>query len=412
MRTNIVRIFIAVLSVCVVINLGYQVYIKLFSPYQTEVVYEYDYNHTFEADGIIFKDEVIIENTENTGIIQYLYTNGSRVATGSSIAKVYQQESDMAVVTQIDNLNQQIDFLKTAQNTSFESDTSLSIINKQLSNNYFDFIKSSESGDFSNLSQQKQSLALALNKRQIFTKEVSDFSNLIQQLEQQKTDLQNSLAVEPREILSEYSGHFVDLIDGYESQMTLEYAQVISQDELASLLNQYQELDTSASALGKIITKPEIIYIALVPTSVVHSLSEGEQYSLTFEDSSQNISAEVISIKADENNEQSLVSFKIKRFTEEIVSLRKSVAEVYLGDYVGLKIPKSALHSLADSETGEEISGVYVVTGVTMSFRKVNIVYESNQYVLVENNANSSDTLQLYDTIIVKGKDLYDGKAY
>ena len=49
-----------------------------------------------------------------------------------------------------------------------------------------------------------------------------------------------------------------------------------------------------------------------------------------------------------------------------------------------------------------------------MYFRKVDVIYETTDYVLsrtyYKGDSDGAEFVKLYDTIIVKGKDLYDQK--
>ena len=54
--------------------------------------------------------------------------------------------------------------------------------------------------------------------------------------------------------------------------------------------------------------------------------------------------------------------------------------------------------------------GVYVKYGSTVEFRAVDVIYETDDYVISRNDASNSETLKLYDEIITEGKELYVGK--
>ena len=57
---------------------------------------------------------------------------------------------------------------------------------------------------------------------------------------------------------------------------------------------------------------------------------------------------------------------------------------------------------------------VYVLLGGKMYSRKVDVIYEATDYVLsrtyYKGDPDGAEFVKLYDTIIVKGKDLYDQK--
>ena len=45
-----------------------------------------------------------------------------------------------------------------------------------------------------------------------------------------------------------------------------------------------------------------------------------------------------------------------------------------------------------------------------MGFRKIKIVYTTDDYSIVENPENGSDYIKLYDKVVTEGVDLYDNK--
>ena len=57
--------------------------------------------------------------------------------------------------------------------------------------------------------------------------------------------------------------------------------------------------------------------------------------------------------------------------------------------------------------------GVYVKYGQEMQFKLVDIIYENEEYFVSENKETEPDRskhVRVYDDVIVKGSDLYDGK--
>ena len=83
-----------------------------------------------------------------------------------------------------------------------------------------------------------------------------------------------------------------------------------------------------------------------------------------------------------------------------------------LQTYEGIKIPKSALYIVKDKK-GEDQKGVYVKYGQEMQFKLVDILYENDEYFVSadkETELDRSKYVRIYDDVIVKGSDLYDGK--
>ena len=55
-------------------------------------------------------------------------------------------------------------------------------------------------------------------------------------------------------------------------------------------------------------------------------------------------------------------------------------------------------------------TGVYINSGRVVRFRKIDIVYSTDDYV-ISKMSDEDGFLQLYDEVIIEGKDeLYDGK--
>ena len=54
--------------------------------------------------------------------------------------------------------------------------------------------------------------------------------------------------------------------------------------------------------------------------------------------------------------------------------------------------------------------GVYIKYGSTVAFRKVDKLFETDDYIISRPGTADGEYLALYDEIIVEGKDLYEGK--
>ena len=93
-----------------------------------------------------------------------------------------------------------------------------------------------------------------------------------------------------------------------------------------------------------------------------------------------------------------------ENINEELLSIRVCSATIVVASYTGLKIPKEALRF------EEGVRGVYVVVMDKMYFRKIEEIYEAEDYFIAKINEDDADSLRLYDTIIVQGKNLYDQK--
>lgn len=403
MKTNVIKVLFITVAVCISINIVYQFYLNISNPYKTETVYEYVMEDVVSTDGFVFKDETVIAG-DVSGVVNYLYTNGSHVAINSEVARIYQNQDDIQTTAQIEALEQQISRLNEAQSVGVAQQTDLSVVEKDFSNIYYNLIKNLNQEDLSSLSDEIDQINSLLNKKQIITGKAKDFNNTIGQLTAQKQSLENSIKSQPKSITTPSAGYFVDSVDGYESALSLDYAASITISELQDLLNQPAP-SVSEGNVGKIITDPILNFVGVASRDSLINLKVGNECTLYFSELGIEVPATIANLQYDINQENGLIIFSIDYMSDRIATARRDHVDAVINSYQGLRIPKSAIRT---NENGEQ--GVYVVNNVSMNFRKIDIIYESTEYVLSKSHSTESDYLQLYDTIIVQGKDLYDNK--
>ena len=99
----------------------------------------------------------------------------------------------------------------------------------------------------------------------------------------------------------------------------------------------------------------------------------------------------------------------------DIALLRKEKVKIIVDKFEGYKIPRAALRSAENNGETAEISdgkklGVYILYGQMVKFRYIDVLSFSDDYVIAAKDSENSDALKLYDLIITKGRNLYDGK--
>ena len=120
----------------------------------------------------------------------------------------------------------------------------------------------------------------------------------------------------------------------------------------------------------------------------------------------QTVKTKVHSVMAVEGN-KSIVVFKCNLMNDELASLRKVSGKVVVSEHTGLRISKEALRFDAEGN-----SGVYVRRANIVNFRSVNILYTDDKYIVAASDKDAKlayPHLELYDEVIISGKDLSDG---
>jgi hypothetical protein len=88
----------------------------------------------------------------------------------------------------------------------------------------------------------------------------------------------------------------------------------------------------------------------------------------------------------------------------ELASTRWLDLTVVYEEYEGLKVDNRAIRVV------DGVKGVYVLTASQVKFVEVTVLWTGENYTIVERKNSDSKVLRIYDEIIVKGKNLYDGK--
>ena len=98
-----------------------------------------------------------------------------------------------------------------------------------------------------------------------------------------------------------------------------------------------------------------------------------------------------------------------------------------MGTYTGLRVSKRAIHDDFVTKTSyddndnphneeKKVQGVYVLYGSEVQFKQISVIYANDDYVICDPSPDpdklfNGETISLYDKVIVKGDDLYDGKV-
>ena len=81
--------------------------------------------------------------------------------------------------------------------------------------------------------------------------------------------------------------------------------------------------------------------------------------------------------------------------------------------FTGYKVNSSSIHREKD-EKKEDIDVVYILRGDIMNARKIEIIYDAGDYVVVSEDTEAKNgfrPIKRYDEVIVKGRNLSDGKS-
>ena len=375
-----VKIFL----VLAVIFILYQVYAGFDTPYVTETVYLTEEDIAIQCEGIVYREESII-NAEKTDHVKYYYENGSKVKKGDVVALLYESAKDIANLEKIASIEEEIKLLERCQASADSESAHFDALSRRLRDMQLNYISLVENNKLSPAIELQSEILEMMNKRDIITGKNIDFKKRINELKKEKEKLNNSIS-QNRKVFSEKSGYFVNTTDGTENVFSLSAAESLTTGKLKKALDKFSkpaensDEKTNNNAIGKIITKPEWFFAALVPGVYPYEYNEGQQVLLDFftEGNKNMVSAQIVSMIFNHKEERSLIIFSSNDMNPKVSILRKTQARIISGTKTGISVPKTAVRT----RDGHE--GVYVRSGNSFRFKKIVPISRNEDYVLCD----------------------------
>ena len=402
-KKNSRRIGALVISILMIIYIASQAYKVVHKAVDTEVAYEYTVEDTIDTDVFVVRKEVFITN-QKEGTIIAAVDDGSRIAKGQAVAYVFTDPEDANTYTKLTEVNAKIERYTrlAAQSDNYVFD--IDDLDLNIDNSIIDLVSGIDSGDVIHLADYVEAVRDKVVTRQIATGENFDFESRLSSLKAQQETLSKA-TINYSTISTNLSGYYVNGTDGFEQLIDYDDIKNIKVETVKEALKA-DAAETPEDSIGKVITEFTWYLTCVVDSNSITDLKVGDTITIRLPYSSENsINAKVYAMNTGDENETVIV-FSSSLMNSDISTLRKESAELVVSCYDGLKIPASAIRV---NDEGEK--GVYVLSGKIAKFKKIDIIYSTDDYVLTTANAESSDYVRLYDEIITNGKDLYDGKV-
>lgn len=390
------------LAVIAVVFIAHQLYSSLYRPITTETALHYEAVDGLNITGTIIRTESIVQSNTQ-GVLHFVTQDGSRVAKGGTVASLYDSTDASITMSRIATLEVQIKDMQELQGYNDLQASDLDLADSRVSLALGDFVYECADGNYFNISDKASALLSSINRRQMITGEQTDFSAQIAVLSEELASLKASLPAAKGSITAAQSGYFVSVTDGYETVLTGDSLDSITPEFLKNLT----PVKTSDNAIGKIVSDYEWYIAARVSINDSLKYKEGDRLTIRTDlKTNPTLPVKVKQINISEDSDSAVVIFSCQQMSSELASMRTGAMTVVTRTYEGLKIPRKAVRAV-DGQTG-----VYTVSGIVLKFVPVKVVYTSKDegYVICEQEQSTSDVLRLYDEVVVKGRNLYDGK--
>ena len=404
MESRWTSIIIIVLALFVFVFFIGQVFFADGGKVNTETAYTYSMTEDVPFEGVFLRDETVVYSP-GSGVLDYEHSDGSKVGKSSVIARRYRSEADIERRREIEKINEQIAVLTDAQKLAGTDNNQLENISSQINERHSMILESLIDGDYSAAQAQETAMLGVLSKREISRGDVSGYETRIAALRSRLSELQTMISGDVTDIYADGTGYFVSHVDGYEGKLSTADSGSITADQIDDIISE-PDLGKSSCAVGKLIADYRWRVAAVIDSEQLFGCYEGSTVTLRVRSDPTPIEAEIISITdSGRGDGTSVYVFECDTLTSSVVSGRTAQFKYIVNSYGGLRVSRSALRF-----NDEQERGVFVVVGGKLVFKKINVEYWGDDY-LICTQEDDGDYLKLYDRIVTEGKDLYEGKV-
>lgn len=378
------------------------------STQKTQVVTDTDYAY---GKGYIFRDETVI--LSDSGIVDRLVPDGARVRVGSVYAELYSSAGlgngkTQQLQEKLDELGKTIDRIGELSSSNTEV-SDLGRVNESLLQAYYDYVSLVVNGEMEAADVRGEQLLDAIVDYRIITGRDGAAENILSSLKAERSALLSNLGAVTKSYVDDKSFYFFYETDGYEEIFSSNAVADMSAESLNELINT-SPVEYDGVVVGKKAHTAKWYMAMPVDEAESYTFLEGSTYAVTLTSSSRSINMLLEKVYVGDDGAYLLFSsYDLSKISD---LGRAQDIKIKLASCTGYRIPREALVSL-DGE-----SGVYILVGSTVEFRRVTVIAEKGMYYIANTRESDADEgsvssipyLKVNDLIITSGNDLYDGK--
>ena len=362
-------------------------------------------------NGYLFRDEQVL-TCENTGIVDYLVQDGTKVGKGQSVATVYEKNAaEQSYITRLD------EYISVFEASTGESIENIDYVaqTKENEDTYDALAKLLADGDSSGLEYNINKLLVGMN--------VIDEIKAVDRLDgasskTAKEQTLDSLRAEKNKVFSQSGGgvtcavsepgYFFSETDGCESYFTIEAADNINQESYKELVNVAMSPKTVEGAYGKLGDSSQCKLVMAIDKDDLKHFKTEQTYTAVFsENNGTELPLYLEKIVKGGSTDDPLLVFSCDRLPKNFSFDRCQSVSITVSTESGIYVPKD----IVIREEGR--IGVYILRGSVVQFRYIDIIYEGSDYYLVKHDSEDKDGrkyLRENDMIILNTTNLFDGR--
>ena len=415
LKSKGIYILTAIISIFLVMYIGFQMKITADDEIYTEVVDVKTVSVYTELSGYLFlnEEELYLEGRDGVWISHI--TDGTLVDKNTALGAVYEKENAERA-DKIKEIDKKILMLETCMKAN-QGIIGSKEYDKAVQSAYLSLMSSGAQGDLFSVRSEMNKWLMARGKKDIAINIVASYNTQINALKSQRDELMDGLGA-GTPLSNVQSGRYYASADGYGAYFSYELAKTGTYDEIDSLLKNASTLKAGkegATSCGKLLYSARWYFITPMAEETSKLFKQGASYSVEFEENG----GKTLSLTYEKTlkylgNDTVYGVFFCTDMPEDFEAVRFQNVRIKTVDYEGLCISTSSVRYL-DGEVG-----VYIAKGSKAEFRRVKIIAEKDGSYIVKGADTftrydaeyeySALYLTRYDTVITSGKNIYQGK--
>lgn len=401
---NTVMIFVGVILTLLIVGYGYNAIKTAVSKSntpdtETALLTKIDVN--IEADAYFIRKETVIDVTAGTTVVPTV-SNGSKVGIGDTVANVYTSEAAAKAAATLSDLEDKLSYYENiAAVSSGKNLSSYSVYNANINENLLAMQKLIQSGDVSSISEYGYEFSENLTKRQIATGQSVDVAEAIASVNAEIASAKAAATVSST-VTAPAAGCFMNFTDGYETVGDYSNVKNFTKTDVEALMSATPTA-SDTNKVGKLVHEFVWYVVCNLSKQDAENLTVGRKTTVTVDGYSGGSLSLTVEAKNQNDDDTVTVVFSSDDLNSDTAQLRKEHINILKASYTGYAVDIKALRTQDDEQ------GVFVLVGKKVEFRKVQIVYNNEDYALVTGDSTKSGYIKLYDEVIIKGTDYNDG---
>ena len=406
-RSLFLKVFLPAIVVIMAVFCVYEFFFNDLARIKTETVVQKTAAKTIEINVFAVRDEeYLVQN--GSGIPVPLIEDGNRVAKGNAVAAVCANSGQADSLKELMKCREELKRYERLASMRTVNAFDVKKMDGEIDLLFNEVLSSVSSGRLELLGAKTGDLRDKLTGRQIAVGANVDFNAGMTAVKEKLALLEEQVAG-VYYINTETPGYFIGKTDGYEKTIPFGNIGTVTAEQIESAVESAPS-DTPVDVIGKLVGDYNWYLLASLKDSDASQLQTDQTVKLYFGQTEENkIDVRVHSIRPSGDGKTAVV-FRCNMMNKDLSAIRIESAHLIVSEYTGLKINTEALR------VQDGVKGVFIRRGNIISFRKLNIIYTEPDFVIANESAKGTDTekkykhVKLFDEVLVKGKDLYDGK--